>query len=362
MKIVEIRDAIIGTYRQPVEKRHPIYIKGKPGIGKSDCGASAARAIAAEMSLPFVDLTKEPWSDAICSTAFSFMSLQATIEDPITLSGLPARDGDVARFLPFADKLPTSGHGIIEIAELPTAPPAVQAGLYEFFLRGKLGSYHLPPGWYVYATGNRAQDRAAVMKMPSPLVSRILHVDAEEDLNSWIDWAEHADIKPEIVAFLQFRVAHPAEGIPSIFHTFDPARSEEPYACPRTYHIASDVLDAGHSPGIEFALLSGALGQGPASELVAFLRVFRNLVQPDAILMMPDKAAIPEQLDALYAVCGALARRVTEGNIDRFATYLARLPAEFAVMSMVSAIRRDPTLQATAGYLKWAHKYGEVMS
>ena len=352
MKISELKTAIAATYRQPAAKRRPLFVKGQPGIGKSDGGEQAAAELTADLG-----------------RSIAFMSLQATIEDPITLSGLPARDGDVARFLPFADKLPTSGDGIIEIAELPTAPPAVQAGLYEFFLRGKLGSYRLPDGggepgrgWYVYATGNRAIDRAAVQQMPRPLVSRIVHCNADLDLRVWMDWAlKSGAVRAEIVAFLNFRSAHPAEGIPDIFNTFDPA-SVEPYACPRTYHMASDVLDAGHTAGIEHELLAGCIGQGPATELVAFLRVFRDLVNPDAVLMSPATAAIPGDLAALYAVCGALARKTTDKNIDRLLVYLERLDAEYAILTMTEAIRRDPSLQQTRGFLQFAQKYGEILA
>ena len=369
MKISELTDAIAATYRVAPEKRRPIFAKGSPGSGKSDAGSSAAEKIAAEAGLPFRDLTREPWSSD-ATAAFCFMSLQATIEDPITLSGLPARDGDVARFLPFADKLPTGGQGIIEIAELPTAPPAVQAGLYEFFLRGKLGSYRLPDGgglpgrgWYVYATGNRAQDRAQVQRMPTPLVSRIVHATIQLDLRVWMDWAlTSGKVRPEIVAFLNFRSAHPADGIPDIFDTFDPSRADTPYACPRTYHMASDVLDAGHAPGIEHELLSGCIGEGPATELIAFLRVYRDLVSPDAILMSPATAAVPGDLSALYAVCGALARKVSDKSIDRLVIYLDRLPAEYAILTMTEAVRRDPTLQSTAGFLRFAHQYGEILT
>lgn len=245
----------------------------------------------------------------------------------------------------------------------------MQAGLYELFLNGKLGSYRLPTGdgepgrgWYVCATGNLDTDRAVTSRMPTPLVSRLVHVHAETDLNTWITWALDHDIRPEVIAFLNFRSAEPVDGIPDIFMTFDPARGAVPFACPRTYHMASDILDTGHGAAIEHELLRGALGDGPATELSAFLRVYRDLVNPDAILMDPEHAAIPEGGGALYAVCGALARKASADNIDRLSVYLLRLPAEFAVSTIVQFVKRDPTLQHTPAYLRLCHRYGDILT
>lgn len=364
MKIPEIKQALVQAYKPPAAKRRPLFVRGAPGIGKSQAGEQAACALADEMGLSFVNLVRQPWGPH-CADAFCFMTLQATIEDPITLSGLPGNDPEDARFAifkAFRDKLPTCGQGLIEIAELPTAPPLVQAGLFEFFLNGKLGAYRLPEGWMVYATGNRAIDRASVQRMPSPLISRMRQVTAETDVRAWIAWALDADIRPELIAFLNFRSAHPADGIPDIFHTFDPARGEEAYACARTYEMASDTLNEGQSPGIEHELLMGCLGEGVGTELIAFLRVYRDLVNPDAILMDPANAAIPAQLSALYAVCGALARKVKADSLDRLAVYIDRLPAEFAVLTMVQVVRRDPTLQNNPAYIRFCHKYGDIMA
>ena len=168
MRVNELIEAIKSQYRQPADKRVSIFAQGAPGIGKSDAPCQAAQELAQEFAEPV-----------------ACWPLQATIEDPITLSGLPARDGDAAVFLAFKDKLPTSGRGILVIDEINTAPPMVQAGLYSLFLSGKLGSYTLPAGWYVVATGNRDEDRAATQRIPMPLIGRWCRVKIESDLATW---------------------------------------------------------------------------------------------------------------------------------------------------------------------------------
>jgi len=76
----------------------------------------------------------------------------------------------------------------------------------------------------------------------------------------------------------------------------------------------------------------------------------------------PAGAEIPGQPSALYAVCGALARKATAGNLDRVVTYIDRLPAEFATLVITQAIRRDPALQHTPAFLRFCHKYGDILA
>jgi hypothetical protein len=191
--------------------------------------------------------------------------------------------------------------------------------------------------------------------MPKPLVRRLLQADIDLDLDGWVTWALKAGIRTEVIAFLNWRSQSPAEGIVDMFCTFDPAK-DGPYACPGTWHAASDILDLRLPEGLELEALTGVVGKGPALELAAFVRVFRDLEPPDYILANPDKAKIPTKMDALFAICGSLARKATDGNLKRLLTYVERLPAEFAVMT------RDPLLTNVRAYTEYCSKYGELLT
>lgn len=321
MKISSLIDTLKAQYRQPPAKRRPIFAQGQPGIGKSDAFSTAA-----------ADL------------GIAFMSLQATIEDPITLSGLPARDGDAAVFLPFRDKLPTNGAGILCVDEINTAPPAVQAGLYDLFLHGKLGSYRLPEGWMVGATGNRDEDRAATQRIPMPLIGRWTRVLVEPDLADWTRWALVNDVKTEVIAFYQFR--------PELFCTFDPKRAE-PYSCPRTAVFASDVV-ASAPPGLEHELLCGTIGEGVATEMVAFMRIYREMVSVDQILLDPVGAPVPKEPAACCAIAAALAHKASPSNFDRVLRYAGRMQKEYEVLVVSLAIKRDGGMCATRAFVQWS--------
>lgn len=91
-------------------------------------------------------------------------------------------------------------------------------------------------------------------------------VKIEADLADWTQWALLNDVLPEVVTFFQHR--------PELFNTFDPSRAE-PYCCARTAVFASRLIRSAPA-GLEYELLGGVVGDGVATELTAFLRVWRD--------------------------------------------------------------------------------------
>lgn len=228
----------------------------------------------------------------------------------------------------------------------------VQAGLYDLFLHGKLGSYTLPIGWYVMATGNRDEDRAATQRIPMPLIGRWTRVLVDIDLADWTKWALTAGVRTEVIAFFQFK--------PDLFHTFDP-KVALPYCCPRTAVFASNIIDTAPA-GLEHELLSGTIGEGVATELVAFMRVFREMVSVDQILLNPQGAPVPNEPATAIAIAAALAHKATPGNFGRMLIYAARMLKEYEVMLVVHATTRDPALCATRAFIEWATLNTDVTS
>jgi len=96
------------------------------------------------------------------------------------------------------------------------------------------------------------------------------------------------------------------------------------------------------------------VGAGAATEFSAFLRMFRELPNIDAILLNPIQEPAPENAAAQYAVVSALARCASDTNFDRICLYLNRLPTEFRVLCVRDATLREPAIRFTAGYTQWA--------
>jgi len=107
---------------------------------------------------------------------------------------------------------------------------------------------------------------------------------------------------------------------------------------------------------LELISYAGSVGEAAAAELMSFLAIYRELPSPDAILLSPDTAGIPEKPATLYAISAALAAHSTEGNFDRVLTYNDRLIAaghrEFAALLARDAVRRTPQLQNTHAFIR----------
>ncbi len=312
--------------------KQPIMIWGPPGVGKS----AVVKQIADENGLELRDV-------------------RAILLDPVDLRGLPHINGDGRAHWAVPEFLPREGKGILFLDELTAAPQLTQAACYQLILDRKLGEYELPAGWTIIAAGNRESDRGVVHRMPSPLTNRFVHLDFGVDLDDWTKWATKHGIATEVVAFLRFR--------DELLHDFDPKRSEKAFPTPRSWEFVSNIVGSGTvTNGIEYPLIAGAVGEGAAAEFMGFLKIARSIQSPDMILMSPDSAAIPEEAATLYAISTALARKATEGNMDRVVTYANRLPDEFSVLLVKDALDRDPAVANTRAYIEWVSEHHEVMS
>jgi hypothetical protein len=254
-----------------VAERVPLstMLWGPPGIGKS----SIVAQVAAAHRMDFVDVRLSQLA-------------------PTDLRGLPVPDGTTVRWLP-PDFLPQSGAGILFLDELNLAPPAMQGIAQQLILDRKVGSYTVPRDWFVWAAGNRKEDRASVFDMPAPLANRFLHLSVAPDLESFRAYGLAAGVDERILAFLSFR--------PTLLHHPDPQQSAWP--SPRTWEMAGRLLAADLA-------IAPAVGDGPAAEFDAYSAVYRSLPDLDAVLAgQGDAIAFPKEPSVRYAtVIGLTAR------------------------------------------------------
>ena len=304
-----------------IQEEQPVFIWGSPGTGKS----AVVNQLAAELEIALRDI-------------------RALLLDQVDLRGLPfiGKDGRSQWATP--DFLPQDGEGILFLDELNAAPAMVQASCYQLVLDRRLGEYTLPGGWAIVAAGNRDSDRAATTRMPTPLRNRFVHIDFEVDVQEWSEWAIKANVGPEVIAFIRFR--------PELLSGFD--RDSNAFPSPRSWEFVSRILNSKPDPSAEHELIAGAVGTGAATEFSAFLRMFRELPNIDAILLNPTQEPVPENAAAQYAVASALARCASDTNFDRICLYLNRLPIEFRVLCVRDATLREPAIRCSAGYVKWA--------
>jgi MoxR-like ATPase len=248
-----------------------VMLWGAPGIGKS----SIVRQIAQSHGLEFVDVRLSQLA-------------------PTDLRGLPVADEGVAKWFP-PEFLPTSGRGILFLDELNMAAPTMQGIAQQLILDRAVGSYTLPDGWYVWAAGNRREDRASVFEMPAPLANRFLHLEVAVDLESFKRYALKNHLNERIIAFLAFR--------PNLLHAPDTVRPA--WASPRSWEMASRLLNAGLS-------LAPAVGEASEAEFRAFERIYASLPEIEAILGGSHAPEFPTEPSARYAITIGLAARAKD--------------------------------------------------
>ena len=224
----------------------------------------------------------------------------------------------------------------------------VQVALFQLCLERRIGEYELPPGASVIASGNREQDRSIVHRMPAPLANRFVHLEIRVHPDDWCAWAASNGIAPQVLFFIQMR--------PELLYDFQPDSADNAFPTPRSWEFISNIVNqqADLDPGIERSLFRGTVGEGAAIDFAAFLKVWRELPHPRAVIDDPENAAIPGNESALIALCGSLYRLATDVNLDSIVTYAQRLRREIGEFLVGACIRNQPPLQNTPAYIRWA--------
>ena len=151
----------------------------------------------------------------------------------------------------------------------------------------------MPDGWFVWAAGNRKEDRAAVFDMPAPLANRFLHYQIEPHFDSFRAWAGGRGLHEQVLAFLSFR--------PTLLHKPDPKSAAWP--SPRSWELASELHEIGMA-------VDAAVGDGAASEFDAFCKLYADLPDLEHILAHGGgKIGFPEEPSRRYAITVALSTR-----------------------------------------------------
>jgi hypothetical protein len=262
----------------------PVMLWGPPGVGKSQIIAGIARG----HGVPLIDI-------------------RLSQMEPTDLRGVPFRKGEfvewsVPALLPDASRHGESG--ILFLDEITSASPTVTAAAYQLILDRRLGDYRVPPGWAIFAAGNRYGDRGLTYVMPTPLANRFTHYEIEVDLDDWVSWAHAAGIDPRVIAFLRFR--------PELLFDYDPARNPVAFPSPRSWEYAHRALAKfGDAPELLPDALQACVGRAAGVELKAFIDNMGRLPDIDAIVQ-GRSLQVPPGIDLQYGVAAALVRRAMQ--------------------------------------------------
>jgi hypothetical protein len=313
----------------------PVGVKGAPGIGKSDIVRQACEACD-------VDLIIE----------------HPSVADPTDYKGLPYANEGLAEFLPFgslrkiinADK-PT----VYFLDDLGQANSSVQAALMQLILARRINGHTVSQHVSFVMATNRHTDRCGVTGILEAVKSRWNSiVELTVDHNDFILWLLNNNMPMPLIQFCRFR--------PELIFDFKPTNEIKNGPCPRTIANLGALMNLNLSPYLEREAYEGAVGEGFTSELMGFLKVYRTLPNIDMILLKPETALIPEDPATLYAVCGVVAERSDENNMERVVKYADRLPKEFGVLLITNAAKKHEEVTGTRAYIEWQCANKEYMT
>lgn len=327
---------IYDTIRRLILMQEATMLWGPPGIGKSDL----LRRIAEDEDFIFIDI-------------------RASTMAPEDMLGIPYREGKITYWATPAFLPPTDSDlkYLIVFEELPTATEAVQSTLYQIILDRKHGMYDLPKNASVVATGNRRDDQGVFHPYADALKDRFWNLELKPDIREWLQWAYENDVADEVRGYISIK--------PEALSRADPDNDDEymlrdehrSFTTPRSWTKVSKYLTEYGRPEsqVEYVLYSGKIGPEAASDFIAFLDQWRDLVHPRTIIDDPENAPIPENTSALIATCSSLYRLADDTNFSAIVKYAQRLPRpEVRAFLVDSCVNRDSTLRDTPHWIAYA--------
>ena len=319
------------TLKKAVLAGLPILVKGAPGVGKTDI----IKQVAAELK-------------------YDLLISHPVVSDPTDYKGLPGIVDGKAEFLPFGDLrklIEAKKKTIAFLDDLGQAPAVVQAAAMQLILARQINGKRVSDKVIFVAATNRREDRAGVTGILEPVKSRFASIiQLEPTAEEWIQWAFDNDMPTELIGFIHFR--------PSMLNEGQATADIVNHPCPRTIAFAGKLINAGIT---DAESLAGAVGEGCAIELVGFIRVYKSLPNISAIMTDPDRAIVPTEPAALYAIVTALVDKITKDNCERLLRYAKRLPADFSTLFVRDSVRKTPQIQNTRAYIQWASEHQAVL-
>lgn len=335
MRTITIKDLKEVIRHVAIRCDAPVFIWGPPGVGKTQ----ALAQVAAEEGMFHVDVRLAQY-------------------DAVDMRGLPTREaGNNATVwlppvtMPFVGNalFPTDKLILLTLDEMNTASPYIQAIAYQLINERRVGEHVLMDNVRVVAMGNREGDRGVTSKQPLPLANRFTHVELIVDRDEWIDYAIGVGLPEECVGFYMFR--------PALLSTFDPTKMDKAFATPRSSEVAWRYYgDAAMPLSVKQIAMAGAVGEGVAAEIWAFVKVWRDVVRllPE-ILQSPSTAKVPTEASMQYALTtylsGVACEHAEKGKLKTVLpaidTYITRMTADFGATFWSLSGRRNGAVMNT---------------
>ena len=288
---------------------------------------------------------------AAAKLGYNVIIMHPVVSDPTDFKGLPCLVDGKAVFLPFKElqeMIDADTPTVVFLDDLGQASAAVQAAAMQLILGKRINGHDLSDHVIFVGATNRREDMAAVQGILEPVKSRWHSiVGLECDVNDWLEWAEAEGIHHYVRAFIARR--------PNLLHDFKPTQDMVNTPSPRTVANAAEIVAADFPADVRRVMIAGAVGEGWATEYLAFEDMVDRMVDPNVVIQAPDAVDVPTDHDVLYVLCLALAENATDANFNNIMTFANRIKGrEFQKLLVSTATTRDENLKNTTGYITWA--------
>jgi len=318
---------------------------GPPGIGKSDKVRDAARKLADQFGLQY---SEKPEHFRGTDQHFVLIDLRASYLEAVDTRGIPSLRGD-ATVWNVPEFFPHKGRGIIFLDDFPFGLPVVRKAFFQLILQRRILSYVLPPGWAVFAAGNRPEDVPDATPLSKPTANRFSHCVLK--VPSALEWIQNFAlphrVSPLIIGFLQWR-----QGL--LFDMRYAERSDA-FPTPRSWFFASQWIGEETDPEKIEVLAATSVGVGAAHELRKFVEFRQYLPDPLELLRNPRTTELPPsyRFDLRCALITTVAEAVHAKPqfFDNAVIIAERLEPELGLLLLQMIKSRD-----LRQWLKWSAK------
>lgn len=328
----------LGRQGAHYSKYTPIFLRSEPGIGKTSICAQTAE----ELTVPFYPI-------------------QASVRESVDLSGLPSEtvvkrrklNGDTEDIRATSWLAPdffTRPAGTFYLIDEITKAPHMMGAVSMLAFERYVGEHRMPDGSTIVFAGNREEDNAGDMPLPSQLADRLMILDVFSTYKHFLEHSAERGLNPLITGY----VAHYGQRA----FSFNP--ESECNATYRSWSMVNNVLDKELSATARAACLAGYVGNEHAQQFMSYLAWNADMDPPEYIIANPTTARVPTGESAIgksYAIVSALIGHANVKTIGNIMTYLSRLNnKELVVYAVRDMMLRDPKVAGAPALRDWKLK------
>jgi hypothetical protein len=259
---------------------------------------------------------------------------------------------------------------VVLIDELMSCDNLMKKALSSFISDRAIGGFTLPDNCYLFATGNRQNDRAGVTQTPMQLLNRMSMIEVVPDYEGWRPWAVAHGIHPlYLTAMEQHESAFISQSVPA---------EPRPYPTLRSFYYAHEAHMAGipiskrddtlelPTDDLSQALIAGFIGIEASGILIEHLANWQHLPTRKEVETKPTTCKCPDMtnLAAVYTASELVVSMAdNKANMDNIWKFAERLPQEIITRTAQNVLRKDRRiLTSSKTFRDWANNNGELLA